>query len=336
MDSLRTAVIGLGFGMRHLEEYHRRDDVVVRALCVGHNREKMKKVKEKFGVAFSSTDYREVLDRDDIDLVSICSPDHLHAEECIYALEKGKHVLVEKPMATSKEDAAKIAHLVRETGLKLMIGQNYRFIPMFKTLRDIAASGKLGDIFLLEGDYIQEGWNMMDRGPEYWRMKAPQDFFIGGAVHQVDFLKWIAGEVREVHSFSNHKLPLYPLDENYVTNLKFKNGCLGRILLTLSCKVRPRFQVRFAVYGTEGTASATNFNGQIKLFIEGMAQGQIDSATIPMDTGNALQAEISHFVDCVRNDKTPLIDAFDGAHTVAVCVDCVRSAKEGRSIVVEI
>lgn len=335
MKALGAAVIGLGFGKRHLVEYSQREDVEVRALCVGSNQEKLKEVQAQFNVDFATTDYREVLDQDDIDIVSICSPDHLHAEQCLDALEKGKHVLVEKPLATTKKEAASIVNAVRSSGLKLMVGQNYRFIPMFKTLRDIAVSGQLGDVYLLEGDYIQEGWGMVEGGPEHWRMKTPQDFFIGGAVHQVDFLRWIGGEVQEVHSFSNHRLPVYPLDENYVTSLKFESGCIGRILLTLSCRIRPSFQVRFAAYGTAGFASAVNFEGKIRLYIESMAHGQNDTATVPVDIGNSLQAEIDHFVDCVKNDKAPLIGAAEGAATVAVCVDSVLSAKEGKSIVVD-
>jgi len=332
MSELGVAVIGLGIGRRHIQAYRNIPGVEVVAIT-DVDEEALKKTQQEYGVPFAFTDYREAIYRDDVDVVSICTPDRLHVEQSLFALEAGKHVLCEKPMATSLEDAARVVDKVRETGLKFMAGYNYRFIPQFAKVKEIVASGELGDLFFADSSYIQDLYAMEALGPDYWRFKDPQDFYLGGAVHNIDLLRWILGEIEEVHSYSNHMMPFYPIDDNYVSNFRFANGCIGRVLLVLGARLKAKFYVDLNVYGYEGGLSTSMQRSEV---IKNMDKLERDTlATIPVEKANSHEREISHFVECVREDKPPLVDVVEGAKAVAVCLAGIRSAREGRPVTVD-
>ncbi len=332
MEQLRVAVIGLGIGRRHIQAYQSLPGVAVVAI-VSRDEKVREKVRQEFGVPFAFSDYKQALTRDDIDLVSICTPDRLHAEQALFALEAGKHVLCEKPMTTRLADAARLAQKVKETGLKFMVGHNYRFIPQFAQVKQLVDSDTLGDLFYGESSYIQDLYFMEKLDPDYWRLKDPQDFYLGGAIHNVDLLRWIVGENEEVHTDANHMMPIYPLDVNYVSNFRFANGCIGRLLLILGAGLKDKFYVDFNVYGYEGSLKAVMQRDE---FIKNMDKLAGDKPmTLPIEEADSFALEIAHFVDCVRQNKQPLIDVVEGAKAVAVCVAAIRSAQERKPISVD-
>lgn len=111
------------------------------------NPERREWMKKEFELSEAVADYRDILAHDDIQVVSIALPNFLHAPVTIEALEAGKHVLLEKPMATCADDARKIVETAKRTGLKVMVGQNVRFTPSVQALRQLVHSGGLGHIF---------------------------------------------------------------------------------------------------------------------------------------------------------------------------------------------
>lgn len=332
MDPLRVAVIGLGIGRRHIQAYQGLPSVKVVAI-VDTDERALEETRQEFGIHFAFSDYDQVLARDDIDLVSICTPDRLHAEQALCALEAGKHVLCEKPMTTSLEDAALLVQKVKETGLTFMVGHNYRFVPQFGRLKQLVDSGALGDLFYGESSYVQDLYFMEKLGPDYWRWKDPQDFYLGGAIHNVDLLRWIVGEIEEVHCYSNHGMPFYPLDDNYVSNFRFADGRIGRLLLILGARLKAKFYVDLIAYGTEGSLKAVMQRGEV---IQNMDKLEGDKpVAIPVEGANSHALGIAHFVECVREDKQPLVDVVEGAKAVAVCVAAIRSAQEGKPVAID-
>jgi predicted dehydrogenase len=167
-------------------------------------------------------------------------------------------------------------------------------------------------------------------GPDYWRFRDPQDFFMGGAVHNVDLLRWMLGEVVQVHSYANHVWPNYALDENYVSNLRFENGCIGRVMLLLGAHLKLKFRVDLNVYGVDGALRANMQRSQVVIDAHAL-RGETPQVR-PVAAANSIASEIAHFVTCVREKRAPLIDAEDGARTVAVCEAAIRSAREGTPI----
>src|SRR5215212_3014142 len=114
----------------------------LRAVCAARA-EPLEALAREWGVPFHTTDYRALVERADVDVVAIYSPDHLHAEHCLAALAAGKHVICTKPMVTSLEDARRLVQAVRQSGKKFLVGQTMRFDRQFQTLRQFVERGDL-------------------------------------------------------------------------------------------------------------------------------------------------------------------------------------------------
>ena len=134
MQELRAAVIGLGFGRRHVQAYQRLPGVRVVAL-VAQNADRLEQARREYDIPAAYTDDALLYLGEALDLVSICTPDRLHAEQALRALRAGVHVLCEKPIAVRVEEAYALVRAVRETGLLYMAGHNYRFVPQFARLK---------------------------------------------------------------------------------------------------------------------------------------------------------------------------------------------------------
>jgi predicted dehydrogenase len=332
MQELRAAVIGLGFGRRHVQAYQRLPGVRVVAL-VAQDPDRLEQARREYGIPAAYTDDALLYEREALDLVSICTPDRLHAEQALRALRAGVNVLCEKPIAVCMEEAHDLVQAVRESGLLYMSGHNYRFVPQFAQLKALVEAGTVGDLLLGESSYVQDLYAMQARGPGYWRWADPQDFYLGGAIHNVDLLRWTLGEVREVHSWATHGMPFYPLDDTYVTNLIFESGCIGRLLLVLGARLKAKFRFDLNVYGSQGSIAAAL--GQSEVVQNVAALPGEAPVVLPVESGDALDLEIAHWVECVRRGETPAVDVVEGAQAVAVCLAAVRSAREGRPIAVD-
>ena len=329
---MRAGVIGLGVGRTHIRGYQKAPGVEVAAIA-DVREDALANVAQEHGIADVYTDYRELLGRPDIDVVSICTPDSLHAEQSLAALSAGKHVLCEKPMTTSIEDAATVVQKVRETGLTFMMCHNYRFTPQFVRLKEVLDTGILGDVFYADSSYVQDLYSMESLGPDYWRFKDPQDFYLGGAVHNVDMLRWVIGEIEEVHAYSNHMMPFYPIDENYVSSFRFANGCIGRVLLVLGSKMKDQFFVDLNVYGYGGALKTTMQKPELVQNVDAL-EGSAPLVEV-VEPANSHELAIAHFVACVQEGKRPSVDEVDGAKAVAVCLATIQSAREGKPVAVD-
>ncbi|WP_394555035.1 Gfo/Idh/MocA family protein [Agromyces sp. MMS24-JH15] len=154
---------------------------------------------ERWGWAESATDWREVIARDDIDLIDIVTPGDTHAEIAIAALEAGKHVLCEKPLANTVEEAeamAATAATAAERGVVSMVGFTYRRVPAVAFARRLVAEGRLGDIRQVRAEYLQD-WLMDAEAPLTWRMK--KEHAGSGALgdigaHAIDLAEHITGQ----------------------------------------------------------------------------------------------------------------------------------------------
>jgi predicted dehydrogenase len=174
---------------------------------------------------------------------------------------------------------------------------------------------------------------MEQLGPDYWRFKDPQDFYLGGAIHNVDLLRWLLGEIVEVHAFAHHVMPFYPLDDNYTTNFRFAGGEIGRLLLLLGARLKEQFLVEAAVFGTHGALKAAMQRNEV---VHNRSDLPGDQPFVePVAAADSFVLEIAHFVDCVRHGKRPLVDAAEGARAVAVCIAAIQSAREQRPIPVD-
>lgn len=170
MKSIKTAIFGTGFmGRVHLEGVRRVESVEAVAIS-GRNAEAAQRLGTGFGITKIATDYREILRDSAIDAVHICTPNAQHFPMAKEALQAGKHVLCEKPLATSVEDGAELVALAAKQGLRNCTCHNLRYYPMVQQMRRMREAGDLGEILVVQGTYSQD-WLLHDTDWN-WRVES--------------------------------------------------------------------------------------------------------------------------------------------------------------------
>lgn len=201
---LRVAIIGTGFmGRMHAHAWrtaHRffsLDATPEIAVLVGRDAARTADAAREFGALAASTDWREVVERSDIDVVDICTPGDTHAEITLAALAAGKHVLCEKPLANSVADAERmVAAAESASDLVAMCGFSYRRTPALSLARELIAAGRLGEIRHVRAQYLQD-WLSDPDAPFTWRLdreRAGSGTLGDIGAHSIDTAQWLTGE----------------------------------------------------------------------------------------------------------------------------------------------
>ncbi|RYB93001.1 Gfo/Idh/MocA family oxidoreductase [Nocardioides oleivorans] len=203
---LGVAVIGYAFmgkahshAWRNVAALHPGAPGVRQQVLVGRDPDAVTVAAAQYGWAESATDWHAVLERDDIDVVDVCVPGHLHAEVAIAALEAGKHVIAEKPLANTMAEAEKMvatAQAARERGVHSMVGFNYRRVPALAAARQHVAAGRIGDVRQVRIAYLQD-WLADEAAPMTWRLR--RELAGSGALgdlasHAVDQVRFLLGQ----------------------------------------------------------------------------------------------------------------------------------------------
>ncbi len=291
------------------------------------------------GIPFATTDFRELVRRPEVDVVAVYSPDALHAEHCIAALDAGRHVVCTKPMVTSLDQAKAVVAAVRRSGRKFLVGQTMRFDRQFLTLRRMVADGALGEMMAAEAFYIH------DLRPVYaltpWRLEMPQDFMYGGVTHPVDILRCFLGDAAEVHCYAakGRLTPEYPLKNLFFLNLRFAGGVIGQVKGLYDVVEPPLPMMQVTLYGTKGTAVAEftdNKPGQLRVVLDSsptkeplVTHFEPERDTSVYGHGATVIRYMRHFQDCLDRDLEPSPSVLDGARAAAVASAAWESVETG-------
>jgi predicted dehydrogenase len=219
MDMIRAAVIGTGFiGPAHVEALRRLGIEV--AGVAGSSPERARPKAEELNIRRVYADWRELVEDPDVDVVHITTPNHLHYQMAKAAIEVGKHVVCEKPLAMNSQESSELLQLAQEAGIVHAVNYNIRFYPLCQEARARAARGDLGDVYIIRGSYLQD-WLFYDTDWN-WRLEPE----LGGSLravadigtHWMDLTGFITGlEVEAVladfHTFLPvRKKPAGPID----------------------------------------------------------------------------------------------------------------------------
>jgi predicted dehydrogenase len=221
---------------------------------------------DRFGWEQTCTDWREAIDRDDIDLVDICTPGDSHCEIAIAALAAGKAVLCEKPLANSVEDAERMLAAAERAGVVHMVCHNYRRAPAVLLAKRLIAEGRIGTVHHFRGTYLQD-WILDPEHPLVWRLE--QQRAGSGALgdigsHIIDLAHFLVGEIAAVAGalttfVSERPLPGDPtrygrvtVDDAAAAVVRFAGGALGTIEATRFAAGRRNYN-RFEINGSRGS-----------------------------------------------------------------------------------
>lgn len=335
---LKVGVLGCGTiaRVRHLLEYDNNKEVEIAAVCdiVEERAEEMAKL---YG-AKAFTDYRDVLENKEIDVISICLPNYLHASVTIAALNAGKHVLCEKPMATSKDEAEAMIAAGKLNEKKLMIAHNQRFVASHQKAKEIIESGKLGKIysfFTTFGHPGPEEWSI-DRA-ESWFFNKDQAF-IGAmgdlGVHKADLMRYLLGDFSEVGAFieTNAKQNT-DVDDNAVCILRTESGIIGT--LTASWAYVTGGDNSTIIYGENGTLrlEADPVYSLIEEYRDGtIINHQLEKIQTNEEGGQSNSSIIDYFVTSILENTEPPIPGEEGMKSLEVILAAIES-QETRQIV---
>lgn len=194
--TLKVAVVGIGFiGAEHIEAI-RRTNLAEVVVIVGHTEASARKKAEVLGFPHYTADLAEVLRNPDIDVVHICTPNDLHFPMAKQALEAGKHVVCEKPMTMTAEEAQVLTSLAEEKGLVTAIHFNIRYYPLIRHAREMVQRGDIGRVYAVTGSYLQD-WLIKDTDYS-WRLEKQQSGptrAVGDiGTHWMDLMEYVTGE----------------------------------------------------------------------------------------------------------------------------------------------
>lgn len=277
-----------------------------------------------------------------VDAVFISSPNSLHAAQAVQAAEAGKHILCEKPMTTTLEDAVAMVRACRSSGVKLGVGFELRHNPGHILARNLVAGGTLGRITLAQGQ-----WGFGSRGQEVFppreglRQWWDDPEAIGGAstmmgtgVHVMDLLRYVLGqEIVEVAAITDGQTPQRPLEQIATLCLRFNNGALG----TLVCgRLLPDTRNDLAIYGINGrfTSRETVWEAQ-KGCIEVVSETVNRSESYPDNYLGNFTAQAEDFQWAVNEDREPAASGIDGLRAVETTLAAIKSARTGRIVKIE-
>ncbi len=329
VQPIRVAVIGAGFmGERHARIYAGMADVALVAVC--DVREDAARALATRSGAAVYTDFRTLLRRDDLDAVSVCTPDALHREPCELAARAGRHVLVEKPIATTVTDAEAIAEAAARAGAVLLVGHCLRFDPRYDQARQAVARGELGAVQTI---YTRRANTVAAQ--DRLGGRCPLPLFLG--VHDYDVMRWLAGsEVERVTAESKWGLLReqgFPVEDANCALLRFAGGALGVAELNW---ILPRgFPAagdhRLDVVGSAGSLSIATLETGLRR-ADGQRAVQVDTALAPSvqgHPGGMFYFELRHFVDCVRGRATPAVTSEDAVMALRIAPAVERAAATG-------
>jgi predicted dehydrogenase len=330
---------------------------------------------EKAAIQYSferwTTDWKEVVNDPEVDVIDICLSEDMHEEVCIETLGANKHVFCEKPLALDTRGCEKILEAADRSKVKTMCGFNYRFLPAIRFARQIIKSGTLGKIYYIGAKYAQESGHDPKRVADqirYMNTKEQLGTIRGLGSHLIDTVRYICGEISSLHAIVRTMIPERPLtnggtfqvkaDDIAAINIELQKGGIGTLMVSALATGRKN-QLAIEINGSNGTIyfDLENLNilsiyleGDVPKTMQGFTQINVTDRSHPLmkdwwppahilgwESGHI--NELYYFLDCVFHDKriSPIgATFFDGYMAAKIAETAVMSSQTGEKIDLDI
>ena len=342
MERTKIAILGAGFITDiHIESYHRFVPEAEVVAVYARNADKAKAFAAKHNIAAWYDDLDEIIENSGCEIVDICLPNYLHATATLKAAAAGKHIIIEKPLAITLEEADAMIDACKKAGVKLMYAEELCFAPKYERVRQMVNEGAIGNIFMLKQAEKHSG--------------PHTDWFYdinlsGGGVlmdmgcHAIAWFRWMLNNtpIKSVYASMSTVLHQHRTkgEDNSVVIIEFENGVTA--VAENSWAKHGGMDDKSEVYGTGGVVYADLFMGNAAISYSksgyGYAMEKADttigwSFTVFEEVFNqGYPHELKHFIDCVQNDKQPLVTGEDGRAVLEVIYAAYASAGQGKKI----
>lgn len=301
--------------------------------------ERAREFASKCGLKDWYTDYREMLEKADIEAVVINTPHNLHYPMALESIKSGKHVLVDKPIAVSLKQSDEMIDKARRKGVKLGVNLQSRFDPTFRKVKEAAEEQRFGRLIL--GEAIVKWF----RTQEYydksaWRGKWDTEgggALINQAIHTIDLLVWIMGSPRYLWAQIDTVAHKIEVEDLAVAALRFENGALG--IIQGSTAIYPGLPSRLEVHGTKGTAiiegevlKRWSIIGEEEVVSEEAKEGLKSWARPELAPATNHASLIKDFAEAILEDREPYVNGVEGRKSLEVITAIYRSGRDDRMI----
>jgi UDP-N-acetyl-2-amino-2-deoxyglucuronate dehydrogenase len=332
---IRYGIVGCGhIAKKHVAAIEAVEGAELVAVC-DTNEERLREFA-KDGIE-GYTDLADML-KTNVDVVCICTPSGLHPKLTIQAAEAKKHVIVEKPMALTLEDADRMIEACERNGVKMAVVHPNRFRPAVVELRrqlDRGAFGKIGHA------NATVRWNRnqayYDQAP--WRGTKAMDggVLMNQAIHNMDLLLWMMGDVEEVSSYHATRIRNIEAEDTSVSVMKFKSGALG--VLEAAVTIYPKnLEESLSIFGEKGTAiiGGPTANWIKHWKFEDVSDEEAETTMKRIDEDPfgtpGHQCIIQDMTDAIREDRTPVVSGEEGRKVLSLVIACQQSAETGKPV----
>lgn len=352
--SFKIGIIGVGnIAHSHIHGYLNNPDAELYAFC-DIDKEQLEKMGKKFGVTRLYTDPDEMLALPELDAVSVCTWNCAHADCTIKALNAGKHVLCEKPMAMNAEQAKAMKEAADRSGKLLMIGFVRRHGNDCRVLKEFLDKGDLGEIYYTKASYLRR-----DGCPNGWfadKSRSGGGPLIDLGVHVIDLVRYLIGRPLPVSAYgvtynklSNRPDTVKRADRYYATGagpkdpctvedlasamIRFDNGAALSIEASFSLN-RKRDSSSIELFGTKGGAK---LDPELELYEEQnnyLCNVQLDIPTA-LSFDGLFENEINHFISCLKGDAECIAPAEDGVVLMKILDAIYESARTGHEVIIK-
>jgi UDP-N-acetylglucosamine 3-dehydrogenase len=312
MKKLKVAVIGIGFwGRNHVRVFQELPQTELVGIC-DVNTERVSALAKELKIE-GYTDSNQLLKREDLDAVSICTWTTAHAEEATRALNAGKHVLVEKPIASTVPEAKKIVKLAKKKGLHLMVGFIERFNPGVQRVKEAINEGKIGTLVSATARRVSQ-WP--ERLGDIGVVKDT-------AIHDIDVMRYIFGEDPVAVYAKVGNLRHTKFEDYAQIMLSYKDNKTAFIETNWLTPYKTRSLI---VTGSEAIISLDYLTQKITIETAGQ------TLTPRYEWKEPLKLELQHFADSILNNKEPLVTGVDGLKALMIAEAALKSTRNNRAI----
>lgn len=340
-EKLGYAIIGCGtIGPTHAEAFQSTTGAELVAVC-DVVEDRAKELAAKYNVPNVYTDYQKMIERDDIDIVSICTPSGMHADMGIACAQAGKNILTEKPMDIRLDKIDALIAATKEYNVKLAGVFQRRTYPVNIKIREMVQSGQLGKMVL--GDCYQKYYRdqaYYDSGD--WRATWELDgggSLMNQGVHGIDLIQWImGGRPKSVYAKANHLVRNIPVEDTAVVVVEWANGAYGVLEGTTS--VYPGYNCSLSLHGEHGTIMteetnilAWNIEGkgdEIPTFEENTSAGGAKDPKAITSIGHTFL--VQDIINAVKENRDPYVPGSEARNAVEIILAVYESARTGQPV----
>lgn len=342
MERTKVAILGAGFitGI-HMESYHRFVPQAEVVAVYARDIEKAKAFAEKYHIPQWYDDLDKIINDSGCEVVDICLPNFLHVKAALKAAAAGKHIIIEKPLAITLEEADAMIKACKQAGVKLMYAEELCFAPKYERVRHMVKEGAIGDIYMLKQSEKHSG--------------PHSDWFYdinlaGGGVlmdmgcHAIAWFRWMLNNAKVTSVYASMSTVLHKrrtkAEDNSVLIIEFENGVTA--VAENSWAKHGGMDDRSEVHGTGGVVYADLFMGNAAIAYSkngyGYAMEKADTTlgwSFPVFEevfNQGYPHELQHFIDCVQQNKQPVVTGEDGRAVLEIIYAAYASAAEGKKI----